>query len=255
METTRYLDCLGADYELLVNAASSAGLDRPVPSCPGWTAADLVTHVGHVYLHKAAVMREGKWPDPWPPESLPADPLAVLDVGYRDLTSEFASRRPDEPSLTWYGPEQTVGFWVRRMAQETVVHRMDAQLAAGQAVTPAPDDLGIDGVDEVLKRFLGYGSAQWPEEYATVEGGHLADDAGTDTIVITAGPASWTVRPTPKSVSITDGADNAARAKLSADPDAMLRWLWGRAGDDVVIATGDPAWGTYMRRLMASVTG
>jgi hypothetical protein len=107
METSRYLDCLAADRDLLRSTASAAGLDRPVPSCPGWTAADLVTHVGHVYLHKATVMREGMWPDPWPPDGLPAEPLAVLDVGYRDLTAEFARRQPDDAALTWYGPEQT----------------------------------------------------------------------------------------------------------------------------------------------------
>lgn len=255
METKRYLDCLAADYELLRDAASQAGLEQPVPSCPGWTVAELATHVGHVYLHKVAVMREKKWPDPWPPDGLPADPLAVLDLGYRELTAEFARRQPDEPSLTWYGPDQTVGFWIRRMAQETVVHQTDAQLAAGVAVIPAPADLAIDGIDEVLKRFLAYGSVEWPEEYATVRDGHLADDAGTDTIVVTTGPASWTVRPTPRSVSVTDGAGGSARAEVSADPDAMLRWLWGRAGDGAVTATGDPAWAAYLRRLLASVTG
>jgi uncharacterized protein (TIGR03083 family) len=255
METTRYLACLAADYELLRDAASPAGLEQPVPGCPGWTVADLATHVGHVYLHKAAVMRDKKWPDPWPPDGLPAESLAVLDSGYRELTAEFASRQPDEPSLTWYGPGQTVGFWIRRMAQETVVHRIDAQLAAGVAVIPAPADLAIDGIDEVLKRFLAYGSVEWPEEYAAVRDGHLADDAGTDAIVVTAGPASWTVRPTPRSVTVTDGVDSSARAEVSADPDAMLRWLWGRAGDGAVTTTGDPAWAAYLRRLLASVTG
>jgi uncharacterized protein (TIGR03083 family) len=255
MENARYLECLATDYYLLRDAASSTGLDRPVPTCPEWTVADLVTHVGHVYLHKAAVMRDGKWPDPWPPEELPADPWAVLDRGYRELTTEFSSRQADEPSLTWFGPEQTVGFWIRRMAQETVVHRMDAQLAAGVPVAPAPDDLAIDGVDEVLKRFLAYGSVEWPDEYATVRGGHLAGDAGTDTIVVTAGPASWTVRPTPASVSVTDGGDGAVRAEVSAGPDPMLRWLWGRAGDEAVTVTGDPAWAAYLHRLLRSVTG
>jgi len=258
METSRYLDCLATDYGLLRDAASSAGPGRPVPSCPGWTVADLVTHTGEVYLHKAAVMRDQKWPDPWPPEDLPADPVAVLDLGYREVTAEFAGRQPGEHSPTWYVPEQTVSFWIRRMAQETVVHRVDAQLAAGVPVTVAPDDLAVDGVDEVLHRFLAYGSVEWPGEYATVAGGHLADDAGTDTILVTAGPAAWTVRPTPRSVTVTDGADRvdgAARAEVSAAPDAMLRWLWGRAGDDAVAVTGDPEWAAYLRRLLAAVTG
>jgi uncharacterized protein (TIGR03083 family) len=255
MESSLYLDCLAADYRLLRDAASSVAPDTPVPSCPGWTVADLVAHTGEVYLHKATVMREGKWPDPWPPEGHPADPFALLDLGYREVTAEFAARPPEETSLTWFGPEQTVGFWIRRMAQETVVHRMDAELAEGEPLTPAPDDLAVDGVDEVLKRFLDYGSRQWPDEYATVPGGHLTGDAGADTIVVNAGPASWTVRPTPRSVTVTDGADDAARARVSAAPDAVLSWLWGRAGDSVIRVAGDPAWAAYLRRLLSAVTG
>jgi uncharacterized protein (TIGR03083 family) len=260
METSRYLDCLAADYKLLRDAATSAGIGAPVPSCPGWTVADLVSHTGEVYLHKATVIRDQKWPDPWPPEDAPADPFASLDLGYREVTAEFASRPPDEQSLTWYAPQQTVGFWIRRMAQETVVHRMDAQLAAGVPVTQAPDDLAVDGVDEVLHRFLAYGSAEWPGEYATVNGGHLAGDAGTDTILVTAGAAAWTVRPTPHTVSVTDGGDrDTAVAVVSAPPDAMLRWLWGRAddeaGEEAVTVGGDPEWAAYLRRLLAAMTG
>lgn len=255
METPRYLDCLAQDYALLRSAAASAVQEAPVPSCPGWTVADLTSHVGEVYLHKATVMRDGKWPDPWPPaEHAGVPPLALLDDGYRELTAEFAARSPDEPSLTWYGPDQTVAFWIRRMAQETVVHRMDAQLAAGVPVTPAPDDLAADGVDEVLKRFLAYGSVEWPDEYASLEGGHLAAGGGTDTIVVTAGRTSWTVRPAPDAVTVTDGRDAGPRAEVAAAPDAMLRWLWGRAGDEAVTVTGDREWSAYLRRLLAATT-
>jgi uncharacterized protein (TIGR03083 family) len=256
MESTRYLDCLAADYGLLRAAAESASAGDPVPSCPGWTLADLVTHVGEVYLHKVTVMRDGKWPDPWPPEEYATvAPLALLDRGYRELTAEFAARPPDEASLTWFGPDQTAGFWIRRMAQETVVHRMDAQLAAGEPVTPAPDDLAIDGVDEVLKRFVEYGAAKWPEEYETIEGGHPAGADGTAAVVVTAGPASWTVRPAPASVRVADGGDEGARAVVSATADGMLRWLWGRADDSVITVTGDPEWAAYLRRVLAALTG
>jgi uncharacterized protein (TIGR03083 family) len=256
MEISRYLDCFAQDYALLRSAVASADLEAPVPSCPGWTVTDLTSHVAEVYLHKATVMREDKWPDPWPPaEHAGVRPLALLDDGYQELTAEFAARSPDEPSLTWYAPEQTVAFWIRRMAQETVVHRMDAQLAAGVPVTAAPDDLAADGVDEVLKRFLAYGSVEWPDEYAGLKGGHLATADGTDTVVVTAGQTSWTVRPTPASVTVTDGRGDGARAEVTASPDAMLRWLWGRAGDDVVTATGDQEWAAYLRRLLTVMTG
>ena len=255
MRTTRYLDCLGSDYASLRSAAATAALEDPVPSCPGWTVADLATHVGQVYLHKAAIMRDGDWPDPWPPAELAAvAPLALLDQGYRELTAEFAARAPGQTAPTWYDPEQTVGFWIRRMAQETVVHRMDAQLAAGLPLTPVPDDLAVDGVDEVLQRFLAYGSVEWPEEFAEVEGGHLAGADGADAIVVTAAATSWTVRPTPAAVTVTDGRANGARAEVAAGPDAMLRWLWGRSAADAVTVTGDQAWAAYLRRLLAAVT-
>jgi uncharacterized protein (TIGR03083 family) len=256
METARYLDCLAQDYALLRSAAASASLDAPVPSCPGWTVADLASHVGEVYLHKATVMRDDKWPDPWPPaEHAGLPPLTLLDDGYRELTGEFAARSPDDPSPTWYEPEQTVGFWIRRMTQETVVHRMDAQLAAGVPVTPAPDDLAADGVDEVLKLFLGYDSMRYPAEYAALEGGHLAGPDGTDPIVVTAGRESWTVRPTPTSMTVTDGRPDGARAEVAAAPDVMLRWLWGRIGDDAVTVTGEREWVVYLRRLLTATTG
>jgi len=41
------------------------------------------------------------------------------------------------------------GFWVRRMAHETIVHRADARHAAGDA-TDIPADLAADAIDEWL---------------------------------------------------------------------------------------------------------
>jgi hypothetical protein len=34
----------------VVDLLAEAELDLPVPSCPGWTAADLVDHLGHTHL-------------------------------------------------------------------------------------------------------------------------------------------------------------------------------------------------------------
>ncbi len=155
MEDSRYLQCLAADYGDLRDAASAAELTANVPSCPGWTVADLVRHVAQVYLHKVTLMSTGEEPLQWPPPSLAAEaPLAALGRAYGALRAEFRTRAPGLPAPTWYDPDQTVGFWIRRMAQETVIHRIDAELAAGLPVIPVPDDLAADGVDEVLKRML-----------------------------------------------------------------------------------------------------
>lgn len=253
METSRLLDCLATDYATLTTAATAAGLAAPVPNCPGWTVADLVTHVGTVYLHKVEAMRLGSWPDPWPPAGLEDEPpLDLLARAYGELTEEFAARPADSPAKTWYEPDQTVGFWIRRMAQETVIHRIDAELAAGGPVTSVPEDLAIDGIDEVLKLFLGYGSVAWAEEYAQVKEGHPESADGSQSIVVQAGPASWTVRPGPAGVRVTDGADAGARAVTTAVPSQMLVWSWGRGGE--VTVGGDGEWVAYLRRLLAAVT-
>ena len=69
-----------------------------------------------------------------------------------------------------------------------------------------------------------------------------------------AGQTAWTVRPSPRAVVVDDGASTNPRAAIQAAPDPMLRWLWGRAGDDAVRVTGDPAWAGYLRRLLVATT-
>ena len=86
MEDSRYLQCLAADYGDLRDAASAAELTANVPSCPGWTVADLVRHVAQVYLHKVTLMSTGEEPLQWPPPSLAAEaPLAALGRAYGAL--------------------------------------------------------------------------------------------------------------------------------------------------------------------------
>jgi uncharacterized protein (TIGR03083 family) len=259
MEASRYLECLAADYNDLRDAVATVELTATVPSCPGWTVADLVLHIARVYLHKAAIIRTGREPDPWPPPALAAEPrLPLLGRAYGELRAGFRAHEPGESVPTWFGPDQTVGFWIRRMAQETVIHRVDAELAAGVPVTPVPGDLAADGVDEVLKRMLAYTAQEWPEDFEELAGGHPPDvDADADgraAIVIAAGEQAWTIRPGPGQVLVEDGAQPGSQVRIEGPPGAVLRWVWGRAGDDAVQLSGDPAWADYLRRLLAVVT-
>jgi uncharacterized protein (TIGR03083 family) len=253
VDSGRFNDCLAEDYALLRDAATSVDLDVPVPSCPGWMVDDLVYHVAEVYLHKATIMRTGAWPEPWPPPELAAEPrIALLGRSYGELTAQFEARDPAQATPTWYELDETVAFWLRRMAQETVIHRIDAELAAGLPSARVPDDLAIDGVDEVLTRFLAYFS---PEEIADANVVHPADADGTTPIVVSSGGRSWTVFPSlSNEVAVEEGAVADPRVVVSAAPDQMLRWLWGRTGDDAVTVAGDPSWAVYLRRMLIATT-
>jgi hypothetical protein len=107
----------------------------------------------------------------------------------------------------------------------------------------------------VLKRFLAYGSVTWPEEFAKVTGERLESGSGQDTVAVAAGSGTWTVRPRPDGVEAADGSSGDVHATVTARPPAMLSWLWGRAGDEVITVSGDPAWAAYLRRLLAAMTG
>jgi uncharacterized protein (TIGR03083 family) len=224
MDSSRFLDCLAADFALL-RAVVPIDQTASVPSCPGWTVADLTRHVGEVYLHKTLAMREGEEREPWPPPELATeDPIALLDRTYAGLRDEFAARKPEDPAGSWYDLDPTVGFWMRRMAQETVIHRIDAELGTGQPVSPVPADLAIDGIDEVLKVFIAYGVDRWGKFFADI-----LDGSPGRTFAFRTDGAAWRVRTGPGLFAVGDGAGSGpADVTVSGPPSEVLRWLWNR---------------------------
>ena len=211
-----------------------------MPTCPEWSVDDLVRHVGEVYLHKTTAMREGAEPENWPPDYVKdAAAIELLDDAYRQLTGEFVTRDPAEPSGTWYGPDQTAGFWIRRMAQETVIHRIDAELGARKQVTPVADDLAVDGIDELLKVFVSYSVSNWASYFTEA----LADSPGHTFLITaeatTASPTvSWLVTTAPGQFTVEGGPGERISGAVTPDvtvngaPAAVLRWAWNRETPD-----------------------
>ncbi|HEY3006576.1 MAG TPA: maleylpyruvate isomerase family mycothiol-dependent enzyme [Micromonosporaceae bacterium] len=250
MDNQRLLRCLAADNARL-GAVAAGDLTARVPSCPEWTVTDLVRHVAMVYQHKAEIMRRNAFPRPWPPETPDEPPLVLLDRAYASLVGEFAARDPATTVPTWFEPDQTVGFWIRRMAQETVIHRVDAELALKEPIAAVPADLAEDGVDEVLERCLAYGSRAWPEDFED----HLAGCDGR-TVRIATGEHQWLVRLAPEGVEVTTAGrgEREAAASVTGDPRSVLLWLWRRAGDDAVQTGGDRALVAKLHELLGVAT-
>jgi uncharacterized protein (TIGR03083 family) len=144
-----YVATIGTEADALVEAATRAGLDATVPSCPDWDVAALLAHIGRVHRWAAACVERG---EPVSPDELPASPPAGARPAWvRDGAAALvaALRRPATDSTwTWY-PDGTVGFWQRRQAHETGMHRVDAELASGPPA-PIPAGLAADGIDELL---------------------------------------------------------------------------------------------------------
>ncbi|MEV6271241.1 maleylpyruvate isomerase family mycothiol-dependent enzyme [Kribbella sp. NPDC051936] len=205
------------------------GLDAAVPSCPGWTVDDVVRHVATVYVHKVEVLKLGALPDPWPPDFSGLTSLEWYDDARAAIVDALAAAGTGTPTWTFSPRDPTSAFWHRRMAHETVVHRIDVE-QAHDAVSPIDPELALDGIDEILYPTLG---GPWWEEGDTA----YPIDA---TVRLTAAGRSWTVSADATQVGVRQGADGDAAAEVTGDPAQVYLWLWGRAGEDTIEVVGDP---------------
>jgi len=148
-----YLEHIRSDSALIA-AAARQGLEPDVPCCEGWTVRQLVAHMGEVQRHKELIVRE-RLLEP-PDEVIEAPDAGLIDwfeEGAAMLVDTLAATDPSTPTWTWHDPNQTAGFWYRRMAHEALIHRVDAEQSHG-AVSPIEEALAADGVDEILEVML-----------------------------------------------------------------------------------------------------
>lgn len=162
-----YLSHLQAESTLLLDAVRDLDPSTPVPSCPEWAADDLLRHVIGVFGFWGAIVGQ-RVQDRASAESIepatdqPPAPHAELVTRYTEsaaaLQAALAGAPADLPVWTW-SEDHTAGFVRRRMAHEVLIHRLDAELTAGQ-VTPVDAALAADGVAEVLQHFY-RGDVPW----------------------------------------------------------------------------------------------
>ncbi|MGH9187234.1 MAG: maleylpyruvate isomerase family mycothiol-dependent enzyme [Acidimicrobiales bacterium] len=157
LPTEAYLDALRRDGPALADAAERAGLSTEVVACPGWTVAELLWHTGEVHdFWREVVDRQAADPNEARPEDPPRPPNDELLDWYRDgverLHATLAAADPAASVWTWT-PQKDVACVRRRMAQETAVHRWDAEQSAAieHAIEPG---LAVDGIDEFVRFFL-----------------------------------------------------------------------------------------------------
>jgi uncharacterized protein (TIGR03083 family) len=162
MQRLDYLEHLERESARFVAAALAAPPEAPVPTCPGWTAADLLWHLAEVQWFWGEIVRSGaRSPDDYEEPVRPAD-RGALEAFYRvasgGLLAALAAADPQTPAWTW-SSDQTVGFIRRRQAHEALIHRVDAEVTAGER-TPLDPLLSTDGIDEVLRVMYG-GCPSW----------------------------------------------------------------------------------------------
>ncbi len=140
-------------------------MDAVVPSCPDWTLRDLVRHLGSHHRWVAGNLDRPPDGEMFKQREEPPDDGAAADwveTGADVLATKLATMDPNQPCWTWVPFDRSVGFWARRTAHETAMHRWDAQNAV---VTPDPVDaeLAVDGIDEYLDLLPVFPGRNFPE--------------------------------------------------------------------------------------------
>jgi uncharacterized protein (TIGR03083 family) len=244
-----YLDHLRRESARFQEALSEAAPDSRVPSCPDWNADDLLWHLGEVQWFWGTIVRE-KLRESAQAEALkperPADRAsltAFYERASHDLHEILAATAPDTPVWTW-STDQTVGFIRRRQAHEALIHRLDAELTAGNR-TPMDARLSADGVDEALRVMYG-GVPAWgsitPHPGSTLR--LLATDTG-DSWLVTLARFTGTDPDDNKTydepdihVADTDPGGEAAATVRGSAADLNC-WLWHRSTVGELDRSGD----------------
>lgn len=214
----------------------------PYSYYPGWSVADLVAHTGAIHRWVLEIVRERATErgrrQPFE-ERDPARLFAWFEAGLAALASELGSADPDEPVWS-FGDEQTVGFWQRRMAHETAVHRWDAQSAFGDP-EPIERRLAASGIPESLAIHVVRPLS------GTAVGGHgesvalRCDDA----------PDRWVVGLLPDGVRVEEGEGTATATVAGTSSDVWL-FVTGRPVPGIRVL-GDAAVVAHLQRVIRSV--
>lgn len=227
-------------------ALAEAAPDAPVPSCPDWTVTDLVHYLGSYYGWVASVVAPGSIERPAPlaqQDGLPVGSAAIdwWQQQFDRLINLLDGVDADWPAWNWAPQANKAAFWHRRVAQETVLRRWDAQTAI-VSVEPIEAKLAADGVSEVLDTWLPAG-----RRFAS-EPRH-----GVAQLVAVDADQEWYLRLRGEGVAlldtdtILDSDDPHARLHAAGSASDLLLALWGRVGFDVLEVTGDETLLTALR--------
>lgn len=253
-----FLDYLDAATQRFAGLVDTGDLEVPVPSCPDWTFADLVAHLGEVHqwaTHAIVTGNPNAQPIPAPSER------TALVEWYRDAAVALLSalRTTDPLAPAWaFGPKpRTASFWFRRQAHETTIHLWDAATSQSAKMTSKgggstsqatpmtsqssiqtfDNALALDGIDEVASMFF-------PRQVRLgriprLERTLALEPTGSVELGETGGSSRWVLAGDGTGPASTP--DAGAEATIAGPAEQLLLMLWGRTGlDDVrLMISGD----------------
>ncbi|MGW3352918.1 maleylpyruvate isomerase family mycothiol-dependent enzyme [Nonomuraea rubra] len=201
MDTSAYVKAVVEQTRTLAEWVDGKNATAPVPTCPKWTLADLVDHVGGTQRMVAMLVGErmsepsrayagyvpgpadsGQWRD-W------------LAEGAAEAKRAFDSADDDTPVWDPSGGAAGVPFWSRRLFGEACVHRADAAAALGLPYELAPE-LAVAATEDWLATMTSRGYWENRPDFAAA----MRGNGQTLHFHATDAPGEWVARREPDQV-------------------------------------------------------
>lgn len=228
----------------IAELARTADLDTPVEHLNRWKVRDVVAHLGGVHRWATRVVQKRSMSGPgFTKSKLDGDELCDwFSAGAELLVEELRNTDLAEPCPNFNpGSERTVGWWARRQAHETIVHRWDVEKAL-RCTTAMDAKAAVDGVDEFLDVFVRTRGKQ------TL--------TSTMTLRTTRPRRTWRLSPAdkPGRIDVAVGQPDPPApglTEVSGKPEALLLALWGRlsATEARLKIDGDPATAAHLLQI------
>lgn len=254
LEPVDHVAALVRAADLLLDLVIEIGRPAPVPTCPGWTSADLLAHQGMVHRWARGQLVQPR-PDRAEREAFETAPTAPADLpdwyraGLAALLATLAvsdDNTPGRPFLADAGSPNR--FWCRRQAHETTIHSVDA-LSARLGRLPDSSEVGLDpklaadGIDELLCGFL-------PRERSRLR----SERPFTLLVQPTDVTQSWSVRIGPDRPRTERTGTTLPDATFCGSAVGLYLGLWNRGQDFEIINPGGPVDLAQRWRAGAAVT-
>jgi uncharacterized protein (TIGR03083 family) len=236
---------INASAAQLADIVSTFDPELAVPTCPDWSLRQLATHVGRVHRWAAEIVStraaERIAFDAVPDATYPAAPedrAAWINAGADRVCAAIVAAG-DEP--VWaFGRLAPASFWARRQAHETLMHRVDAELAVGRDVA-LDAGLAADGIDEWLGSVTDPRYRQRGDGSQALPAGTAMHLQATGTGEPGEGPAAeWVIRSAGSGLSLHRGS-GPADVSVCGPAERLLLVLVRRvpAEDTALVVTGD----------------
>ncbi|MDN5900843.1 MAG: maleylpyruvate isomerase N-terminal domain-containing protein [Brachybacterium sp.] len=268
------------EADRLATALTLTDRGQQVPTCPKWTADDLLWHLTEVHEFWAEILATGATTEDEvmaieaAKTARPEEWQALLErraAATEALLAQLEAKTDEEPAWFWFSEQQDVGTTRRMQTHEATVHRVDAELTAGRSVSSIDPRIAAAGLDHVLE-------VMWPAAYEWIPDWATLTPVAAVEVRPQGGSARWLgisrwsgTRPRDGQEfdvpvgRLLDGppAAELPRAGAGGSAVALCLWAWGREqaldhlaeGAETVRIQGDPEAITALEALIAEGHG